>query len=88
MGFLNEKLAKALFGGDYICSECGERMFFENEWKDILICSKCGHSIELEHYGFESEEAYDALYPTKEEVLGYGEDGYCDEENEDEHDLN
>lgn len=46
-------------------------MEFEDEWEDTLICPECGHSVDLEHYGFENDEEYDALYPSKEE---FGED--------------
>lgn len=38
------------------------------------ICSECGHSIDSDRYGCESDEEYEALYPTEEEVLGYNED--------------
>lgn len=80
MGFINEKLEKGLLEGRYICSECGEIMEFEDEWRDILICPKCGHSVELERYGLEREEDYEALYPSKEEVLGYSEKDDASEE--------
>lgn len=81
MGFLNDELSKALYTGDYICSDCGAKMFFEDEvTEDVLICPDCGHSVDLEHYGIENEEDYDALYPTREEVCGY--DDYGSEENE------
>ncbi len=74
MGFFNDELSKALRTGNYICSECGGKMIFENEaTEDVLICPACGHSVDLEFYGIENEEAYDALYPTKEEVCGYDE---------------
>lgn len=43
-------------------------MEFEDEYEDILVCPACGHSVELEHYGFENDEEYEALYPTKEEI--------------------
>lgn len=70
MGFFNDKLAEALFSGNYVCSECGAKMEFEDEYEDILVCPTCGHSVELDRYGAENDEDYDALYPTKEEVLG------------------
>lgn len=31
MGFFNDKLREALFTGEYICPECGGRMYFEDE---------------------------------------------------------
>lgn len=71
MAFFNDALTNALFSGKYICSECDALMEFEDEWKDVLICPNCGHSVDFEHYGFENDEDYDAQYPTKEEVLGY-----------------
>lgn len=76
MGFFNEKLVEALFSGNYICSVCGAEMNFEDEWKDVLICPSCDHSVELERYGFENDEAYDALLPSMDEII--------DSEDEDE----
>lgn len=48
MGFFNDLLADALLSGRYICSECGAKMEFEDEYKDVLICSKCSHSVDLD----------------------------------------
>ena len=45
-------------------------MQLEDEWEDILVCLECGHSVELEQYGMEGDEEYEALYPTREEVCG------------------
>lgn len=42
----------------------------KDEWEDILVCLECGHSVELERYGMEDDEEYEALYPTREEVCG------------------
>ena len=81
MGFFNDKLTDALFSGRYVCNECGSTMEFEDEWKDVLVCPECGHSVDLDYYGSENEEDYDALYPTYEEVAGYEEED-DDEENE------
>lgn len=78
MKFFNQKSVNSLLQRKYICSECGAEMKFEDEWEDILICSRCGHSVESEEYGFENDEDYYALYPTKEELLGF----------EDEYDIN
>ena len=80
MSMFNEKQIEAMSGGDYICSECGAKMEFEDEWEDVLICPKCGYETDIDHYGFESDEEYEALYPTKEEVLGYDEEDDGDEE--------
>ena len=68
MGFYNDKLAEALFSHNYICHECGEQMEFEDEWEEVLVCPKCGHSVDLEEYGFEGTDEYEKLYPTKEEL--------------------
>lgn len=68
--FFTEKVIEALLSGKYICSECGAEMEFEDEWEDVLICPECGHSIDSERYGFENDEDYDELFPTKEEVCG------------------
>ena len=74
MGFFNEKLAKSLLSGLYTCSECGGRMEFEDDNEDVLVCPKCGHSVELEEYGFEHPEDYNDLYPTKDEFYDSDED--------------
>lgn len=70
MSFFNDAQKDALLTGRYICSKCGARMQFEDEWEDILVCLECGHSVELEQYGTEDDEEYEALYPTREEVCG------------------
>ena len=76
MEFFNDKSIDALLSGRYICSQCGAVMEFEDESEDVLVCLKCGHSVESERYGFEDDEDYDALYPTKEEVVG------CEDEDD------
>lgn len=68
MSFFNNSQIEGLLTGQYICSECGGLMEFEDEWEDTLVCPECGHSVDLEHYGFENDEDYDALYPTKDEI--------------------
>lgn len=68
MSFFNDAQKDAMITGRYICSECGALMIFEDEYEDVLICPECGHSVEFEHYGFENDEEYEALYPTKEEI--------------------
>lgn len=68
MSFFNDAQRDALLTGRYICIECGALMEFEDEYEEVLICPECGHSVDLEHYGFENDEAYEALYPTREEV--------------------
>ncbi len=67
-GFFNDKNVEGLMTGDYFCPVCGEKMIFEDdETRDILVCEHCGHSMDLDHYGFTDEE-YAKLYPTKEEL--------------------
>lgn len=78
MSFFNDAQVDALLTGRYICNECGALMEFENEWEDTLVCPKCGNSIDSDHYGM-SDEEYDALYPTMEEICGY------EDEDEDEY---
>ena len=80
MGFFNDLLKEALFSGNYICSQCGARMEFEDEYEETLVCPECGYDVALERYGFESDEEYNALYPTKEEVCGYDDDDEDDDE--------
>lgn len=38
MSFFNDAQKDALLTGRYICSKCGARMQFEDEWEDILVC--------------------------------------------------
>lgn len=72
--FFNEKQKKAMENGEYICSECGRVMEFEDEWEETLVCPHCGHSVDLEEYGCEGYEKYENLYPTREELLGESDD--------------
>lgn len=80
MSFLNKAQIEAMFSGRYYCSQCGAVMQFEDESEDTLVCLKCGHSVDSDRYGIESDEEYAALYPTQEEVLGISDD---DEDDED-----
>lgn len=80
MSIFNEKQRKAMTGGGYICSGCGEFVVFGDEWEDTLVCPPCGHSIDLEEYGCEGDEKYENLYPTREEVMGIAADE-SEEEN-------
>lgn len=66
MGFFNEKQIKAITTGIYPCIHCNTPMIWEDEWEDILICPKCGYSVETERYGFTDEE-YEDLFPTEDE---------------------
>jgi len=84
MGFFNDKVVAALESGDYFCSQCGALMEFEDEDEEVLICPKCGHSVDYERYGLEDDDEYDALFPTREELVGYDEEDEDDEDDDDE----
>jgi hypothetical protein len=66
--FFNRALEHGLLTGNYFCSECAGLMEFEDDNEDILVCPKCGHSVELEAYGFDDPEDYNSLYPSEEDV--------------------
>lgn len=70
MSFFNDAQKDALLTGRCVCSPCGAWMRFEDVWEVVLVCLECGHSVELERYGMEDDEEYEALYPTREEVCG------------------
>lgn len=44
--------------------------FFNDAQRDGLLTGRyiCGHSVDLEHYGMENDEEYDALYPTRDQI--------------------
>lgn len=69
MNFFNEKRWLAFETGKFICAKCGAEMKFEDKWEEQLYCPECGYKVDAEHYGFDSEEEYEALYPTLEERL-------------------
>lgn len=73
MSFFNPNQVVGMFTNKYPCPECGALMNWEDENKEVLICPNCGHEEEFDHYGFTDEE-YESLYPTKEEVFGYEDD--------------
>lgn len=75
MGLL-EYIFRHMISKRYICSQCGGPMEFESDNEDILVCPRCGHSIDSEFYGQE-EKTYEDLYPLLEED---------DDEDEDEDD--
>lgn len=67
MAYFNDLLRHGLYTGEYFCSQCGELMQFEDEeTRDILICLKCGHSVDLDDYG--SEEDFYDIIPNKEKT--------------------
>lgn len=53
---------KACESGDYICRDCGAKMFFEDKNEDTLICPNCGADIPIDSYGFDSDEDYEDYY--------------------------
>lgn len=57
-------------------------MKFEDEWEENLYCPKCGYKVTAERYGYESEEEFNAAYPTLEEVLARGKEAKPEEETE------
>lgn len=63
MSIFNEKRWLAFETGKFICAKCGATMKFTDKWEDKLLCPKRGYEIELELYGIDDEEEYDALYP-------------------------
>lgn len=83
MRFFNEKWQEAIKTGKFICSVCGKTMFFEDDWEETLICSKCGHECDINRYGVEDDDEYEALYPTYEELTGEAENSTDDEDCED-----
>jgi transcription initiation factor IIE alpha subunit len=68
MSIFNEKMVESMFTRNYTCPECGGKMEFEDENEDTLVCPSCGHDMDLDRYGFDSDEEYDAAYPSKEDV--------------------
>ena len=82
--FFNKKQIEAFETGQYWCDKCGSIMEFEDEDShDILICPCCGAETDVDHYGFDSDEEYEALYPTREEVLGEEDDDEPEETYDD-----
>lgn len=73
MGLLSEKMLEGMRTGKYPCEKCGNLMIWETDREDILVCPKCGYSVDSDHYGFTDEE-YEALYPTLEELIDQEED--------------
>ena len=63
MSIFNKKRWLAFETGKFICAKCGATMKFTNKQEDRLLCPKCGYEIELELYGIDDEEEYEALYP-------------------------
>ena len=72
-----------LFERRYFCPACGNLMEWENEWEDSLVCPVCGSSVDPEYYGL-TEEEFESLYPTREEVLGIFDD---EEEDDDDNEF-
>ena len=51
---------------EYDCYECGAKMDILD---DVLVCPKCGHSVNVEDWVTEPED-YEEYYPTEEEIVG------------------
>lgn len=81
MSLFNDKQREAMRTGVYLCEECGKPMVWETENEDILVCPYCGYSVDSDRYGYTDEE-YEALFPTKEELLGYSDDEYDEDEDD------
>lgn len=47
----------------YFCYECGAEMAKADE--EVLVCTKCGHSVDIEDYVAE-EEIYDAIFGSRD----------------------
>lgn len=62
----NKKIIEAFKTGIFTCDECGARMEAIDE--DEYYCPACGYVTDIEHYGY-SEEEYENLYPSMEDVL-------------------
>ena len=71
-----DNLLDEYYGFTYTCPDCGQKMVYEDEYEDTLVCDHCGYSVATEMYGEEEEE----WYPTKEEIDP-------DDEDEDEDDT-
>ncbi len=80
MSFFNDGQIKGMGTGKYPCPKCKTLMEWEDENEEVLICPKCGREESAGHYGYTDEE-YESLYPAKEEVSGYDEEGEEDEYN-------
>jgi hypothetical protein len=48
----HNKLYDALSTGIYLCPICNNLMEFENENKDVLICTVCNNDVLLDDYGY------------------------------------
>ena len=57
-----------LWKDEYSCYECGAVMDIV---EDVLVCPKCGHSVDLEDWITEPED-YEEYYPLKEDAAGFG----------------
>jgi len=55
--------------GDYPCPKCGQDMEFEDERREILICTHCGFDCWLDNYGLTEDEIWDRDHPDDDEYL-------------------
>lgn len=52
----NKARTEALISGDYFCPNCGEKMVWEDEDREVLLCENCGESMNSDEYGLSEEE--------------------------------
>lgn len=64
----NDIFDNDLLNDEYFCYECGAVMGIV---EDVLVCPKCGHSVDLEDWITEPEN-YEEYYPLKEDAAGFG----------------
>lgn len=64
---------------EYECYECGATM---NQVGEVLVCPRCGHSVDVDDWITEAED-YEDYYPTAEEFFGNDENDEDDEEDDD-----
>lgn len=64
MNTKQKSLDEFIFEDDYYCGECGAEMEL---FGDVLVCPKCGHSVDVEDYVTEYEEV-EGWFPTLEEL--------------------
>lgn len=60
----------------YYCYECGEVM--EKADEEVLVCPKCGHSVDIEDYSTEVEN-YEEYYGSHSK---YDDEDYWDDNEE------
>lgn len=63
-----------IFNKKYVCAECGGEMKFTDENKDVLMCTRCAFSVEVEEYGHEHDydDYFDSINSESEEDIPEG----------------